>query len=138
MVYLSALRRCPDASIESERFHWTLPVIRALEELVFTTPVTFLVGENGSGKSTLLEGIAVDMDAVAAGARVCKYPSWRPWRSCAARRRCLLANGGQNPPGATRPLAISLIVVDAASTLPLYAAPGHAPPPGRFSSERES
>src|SRR5579864_2276868 len=69
MVYLSALRRRPDAAIDHERFPWTLPVVRALETLAFTTPVTFLVGENGSGKSTLLEGIAAGMDAVAAGAR---------------------------------------------------------------------
>ena len=69
MVYLSALRRRPDAAIDRERFPWTLPVVRALEELAFTTPVTFLVWENGSGKSTLLEGIAAGMDAVAAGAR---------------------------------------------------------------------
>lgn len=69
MVYLSALRRRPDAAIDHERFPWTLLVVRALETLAFTTPVTFLVGENGSGKSTLLEGIAAGMDAVAAGAR---------------------------------------------------------------------
>ena len=37
---------------------------------MFPTLVTFLVGKNGSGKSTLLEGITVDMDAVAAGARL--------------------------------------------------------------------
>ena len=43
-------------------------MVRDLETLAFTTPVTFLVGENGSGKSTLLEGIAAGMDAVAAGA----------------------------------------------------------------------
>jgi predicted ATPase len=69
MVYLSALRRRPEAAIDRERFPWTLPLVRALEELAFTSPVTFLVGENGSGKSTLLEGIAAGMDAVAAGAR---------------------------------------------------------------------
>jgi len=33
--------------------------IRNLEELEFTSPITFFVGENGSGKSTLLEAIAV-------------------------------------------------------------------------------
>src|ERR1700691_4331215 len=44
MVCLSALRRRPDARTDSERFPWTLPVVRALEELVFTTPLTFLVG----------------------------------------------------------------------------------------------
>lgn len=39
-----------------------LPVVRslaAMDELPFTRPVTFLVGENGTGKSTLLEAIAV-------------------------------------------------------------------------------
>ena len=69
MVYLSALRRRPEAAIDRERFRWTLPLVRALEELAFTSPVTFLVGENGSGKSSLLEGIAAGMAVVAAGAR---------------------------------------------------------------------
>jgi predicted ATPase len=67
-VYLSALRRRPDAAIDPDRFPWTLPLVRDLETLEFTTPVTFLVGENGSGKSTLLEGLAAGMEAVAAGA----------------------------------------------------------------------
>ena len=58
MVYLSALRRRADAAFDSDRFPWTLPLVRDLETLTFTTPITFLVGENGSGKSTLLEGIA--------------------------------------------------------------------------------
>ncbi len=68
MVFLSALRRRPDAAVDRARFPWTLPLVRDLEALEFTAPVTFLVGENGSGKSTLLEGIAVGMAAVAAGA----------------------------------------------------------------------
>jgi predicted ATPase len=69
MVYLSALRRRADAAIDRDRFPWTLPLVRDLDSLEFTAPVTFLVGENGSGKSTLVEGIAAGMDAVAAGAR---------------------------------------------------------------------
>ena len=40
-------------------FPFDVPVIRALSELAFDTPVTFFVGENGSGKSTLMEGIAL-------------------------------------------------------------------------------
>lgn len=40
-------------------FPFDVPVIRALGELTFDTPVTFFVGENGSGKSTLMEGIAL-------------------------------------------------------------------------------
>jgi predicted ATPase len=69
MVFLSSLRRRPDAMIDPAAFPWSLPLICDLTELAFTTPVTFLVGENGSGKSTLLEGIAAGMDAVAAGSR---------------------------------------------------------------------
>lgn len=39
-----------------------LPAVKSLaekEELEFTSPVTYFVGENGTGKSTLLEAIAV-------------------------------------------------------------------------------
>lgn len=36
-----------------------IEAIKDLEELEFTSPITFFVGENGSGKSTLLEAIAV-------------------------------------------------------------------------------
>lgn len=49
-------------------FPFTVPVIRALDTLTFTTPVTFLVGENGSGKSTLLEAIASGAGSVTVGA----------------------------------------------------------------------
>ncbi|MHB8576926.1 MAG: AAA family ATPase, partial [Dehalococcoidia bacterium] len=51
----------------SSDFPWSLPLVRDLEALSFTAPVTFLVGENGSGKSTLLEGLAAGLKAVAAG-----------------------------------------------------------------------
>jgi len=37
---------------------FTLPLFRVFEELAFSAPVTFLVGDNGCGKSTLLEIIA--------------------------------------------------------------------------------
>lgn len=85
MVFLSALRRRPDAVIDHTRFPWTLPLMRDLETLAFTTPVTFLVGENGSGKSTLLEGIAAGMDAVAAGAHdLRRDPTLRAARDLAA------------------------------------------------------
>ena len=33
--------------------------MREIEQVLFTQPVTFLVGENGSGKSTIIEAIAV-------------------------------------------------------------------------------
>ena len=85
MVFLSSLRRRPDAVIDPAAFPWSLPLIRDLTELAFTTPVTFLVGENGSGKSTLLEGIAAGMDAVAAGSRdLRRDPSLQAARDFAA------------------------------------------------------
>lgn len=40
-------------------YPFDIPALASLEELRFTTPITFLVGENGSGKSTLLEAMAV-------------------------------------------------------------------------------
>ena len=36
-----------------------IEALRNLQNLEFTSPVTFFVGENGSGKSTLLEAIAI-------------------------------------------------------------------------------
>jgi predicted ATPase len=70
MIFLSGLRRkTPSAqhSAEPVEFPLSLPLIRDLDEIRFTTPITFLVGENGSGKSTLLEGIAAGLGAVAVG-----------------------------------------------------------------------
>ena len=67
MIFLTSLRRRAEASDDAAEFPLSLPLIRDLSELAFTTPVTFLVGENGSGKSTLLEGIAAGIDAVAVG-----------------------------------------------------------------------
>jgi predicted ATPase len=71
MMYLTGLRRRPtagrDATDDTREFPLSLPLIRDLDGLAFTTPVTFLVGENGSGKSTLLEGIAAGIGAVAVG-----------------------------------------------------------------------
>jgi predicted ATPase len=40
-------------------YPFNLPVLKALETLVFHPRVTFLVGENGAGKSTLIEALAI-------------------------------------------------------------------------------
>ena len=48
-------------------FPFTLPAIESLDEITFSAPVTFLVGENGSGKSTVLEAIAVGMQCPSIG-----------------------------------------------------------------------
>ena len=43
---------------DGDGWPFDLPAVRALEDLRFDAPVTFLVGENGAGKSTLVEAIA--------------------------------------------------------------------------------
>ena len=45
--------------IEQGSYLRQIPAISGVEQISFTRPVTFFVGENGSGKSTLLEAIAV-------------------------------------------------------------------------------
>lgn len=64
-MFLDRVTRRPGHG--GEGFPWTVPLVAGLDDLRFTTAVTFLVGENGSGKSTLLEGLAWGMDATAVG-----------------------------------------------------------------------
>ena len=45
--------------IEKGSYLYEIPALHDVEEIRFTHPVTFFVGENGSGKSTLLEAIAI-------------------------------------------------------------------------------
>jgi predicted ATPase len=56
----------------SAHFPFTLPVLRSLQEILFDSPVTFLVGENGSGKSTILEAIACAIGSTTVGAESVK------------------------------------------------------------------
>ena len=44
--------------IDPDSYLRDIPAISGAEQIDFTNPVTFFVGENGSGKSTLLEAIA--------------------------------------------------------------------------------
>lgn len=60
-VKMSWMGQLPD------RFPYTVPVIKNLDELAFTAPVTFLVGENGSGKSTFLEALACAAGSITVG-----------------------------------------------------------------------
>lgn len=47
-----------DSSVNFNQYPFSLNIIKNLKEIIFTTKVTFLVGENGTGKSTILEAIA--------------------------------------------------------------------------------
>ncbi|MFD2656756.1 AAA family ATPase [Gracilibacillus thailandensis] len=56
-MYLKRITLEKDKNID-DRYPFSIPVIKRLEQLDITSNVTFFVGENGSGKSTLLEAIA--------------------------------------------------------------------------------
>jgi predicted ATPase len=58
MLFLRSVAAKASLGDAPKTFPFSVPVVRALETLDLSTPVTFFVGENGSGKSTLLEGIA--------------------------------------------------------------------------------
>jgi predicted ATPase len=49
-------------------FPYTVPFIKTTEQVNFSAPITFLVGENGSGKSTFLEMIACAIGSITVGA----------------------------------------------------------------------
>lgn len=53
-------------------FPFTLEIVRSIQELQFTSPVTFFVGENGTGKSTVLEAIACAVGSVTVGSESVK------------------------------------------------------------------
>ncbi|HZB88041.1 MAG TPA: AAA family ATPase, partial [Terracidiphilus sp.] len=67
-MYLEGVERKAPA-LRADQFPWSLPLFARLNKLEIRAPVTFLVGENGSGKSTLLEGLAVGVQAIAAGSQ---------------------------------------------------------------------
>lgn len=72
MIHLRAVTLRKWKQDGNEGYPFNLPVIRSLETLEFTSPVTFFVGENGSGKSTLLEAIACGVDSVTVGSEPLK------------------------------------------------------------------
>lgn len=46
--------------IDEDSYLRSIPAVTSIDQLDFSRPITFFVGENGSGKSTLLEAIAVE------------------------------------------------------------------------------
>jgi predicted ATPase len=69
MIHLRSItyRKAPEKF--TSHFPFNLPLIQSLEEIEFTAPVTFLVGENGSGKSTLLEALACAIGSITVGSQ---------------------------------------------------------------------
>ena len=50
-----------------DRYPFSLPVVRLLEQVDLHPKMTYFIGENGSGKSTLLEAVAVSLGFNAEG-----------------------------------------------------------------------
>lgn len=59
--YLERIFFRSDIRIDYDIWPFTIPAVRAIDEIRFGPGVTFFVGENGSGKSTVLEAIASAM-----------------------------------------------------------------------------
>lgn len=60
MIYLSKVVK---PALDNAIYPFTVPTIKNFHQMLFTAPITFLVGENGSGKSTFLESLAVAINS---------------------------------------------------------------------------
>jgi predicted ATPase len=67
-LWLRSLEMRPWPERMNGRYPFNLACLRPGEQIVFRSPVTFLVGENGSGKSTLLETLACAVNSITVGA----------------------------------------------------------------------
>lgn len=67
MLHLKSIQIQTVPAGKADSFPFNIPALQSADEIVFTSPVTFLVGENGSGKSTLLEAIALEASMIAVG-----------------------------------------------------------------------
>jgi predicted ATPase len=50
-----------------DEYPFSVPLLKNLDEIVFDSPVTIIVGENGTGKSTLMESLACAVDSITVG-----------------------------------------------------------------------
>lgn len=57
--FINSLRIDWDDVDDDRRYPYSIPSLKELPRIEFTSPVVFFVGANGSGKSTLLEALAV-------------------------------------------------------------------------------
>jgi predicted ATPase len=72
MLHLRSLTYKKWQATNPDFFPFNLPVLKTLDKIEFTSPVTFFVGENGSGKSTLLEAIACAVGSITVGSESVK------------------------------------------------------------------
>jgi predicted ATPase len=70
MIHLQSVQLRPLPATRD--FPFSLPLLQALKEQRFETPVTLLVGENGTGKSTFLEALACAAEMIVVGSESTK------------------------------------------------------------------
>lgn len=72
LLFLSSIKLKSTAENNPD-FPFSLPVIRNLGVLEFTSPVTIFIGDNGTGKSTLMEGMAAGLNLPTIGSDDVQY-----------------------------------------------------------------
>lgn len=60
-LFIKSIRLDRDKIDSYEIYPFNIEIIKELDEVKFTKPVTFLVGENGVGKSTFIEALAISV-----------------------------------------------------------------------------
>lgn len=66
-LFIDKIRLNRDKINSFDEYPFNIKIIKDFNELNFTEPVTFFIGENGTGKSTFLEAIAIAMGLNAEG-----------------------------------------------------------------------
>lgn len=61
MRYYTSIRLKREEIENFERYPFSIPAIRNLDEIELDENVTFIIGENGTGKSTLIEAVAIHL-----------------------------------------------------------------------------
>ncbi len=72
MPHLQSVTLRPFLESDTSDFPFTVPIVKSLQEIKFTSPVTFFVGENGSGKSTVMEALACAVESITVGSESVK------------------------------------------------------------------
>ena len=67
MIHLRGIKLLSDRYPTNNHYPFNIDVLQRTQDIHFSSPITFFVGENGSGKSTLLEALA----------RRCQIYIWR-------------------------------------------------------------
>ena len=57
-MHIKKIKFCSKLYPVPDQYPFSLPLLKSMNTIEFTTPATFFLGENGTGKSTLLEAIA--------------------------------------------------------------------------------